>query len=80
MQLQLGMLCTGLKRSLLVIWGGSECLKVEVPFSQSYVDQHVERLRSFYFSKMLPKIVDDFELGRLQLCAKYKDLAKCSRN
>ena len=78
MQLQLGMLCTGLQHSVLVIWGGSESLKLQVPFNQTYVDQHVERLRNFYFSKMLPKVVDDFDQGRLQLCSKYKDLATCS--
>lgn len=76
MQVQLGMHCTGLQHAKLVIWNKTEHLEIEVPYDQGFVQGHITRLRTFYFSHMLPKIVDDFVEGRLQFCTKYLSILK----
>ncbi|XP_063073553.1 uncharacterized protein LOC134464036 [Engraulis encrasicolus] len=76
MQVQLGMYCTGLQHAKLVIWNKTEHLEIEVPYDQDFVEEHIPRLRTFYFSHMLPKIVDDFVEGRLQFCSRYLSIVK----
>nr|XP_055075234.1 uncharacterized protein LOC129454684 [Misgurnus anguillicaudatus] len=71
MQVQIGMHCTGFQHSKLVIWNKTEHLEIEVPYDQAFVQEHIIRLRTFYFTHMLPKIVDDFVEGKLQFCSKY---------
>ena len=70
MQVQLGMHCTGLQHALLVIWTNTEHIKIQVALDKGYVQSHVTRLRTFYHTHMLPKIVDDYVTGSLQLCTK----------
>ncbi|CAJ1071402.1 uncharacterized protein LOC125296826 [Xyrichtys novacula] len=74
MQVQLGMHCTGLPRALLVIWNNTEHIEIQVPYDKHFLQTHITRLRTFYFTHMLPKIVDDFVKGRLQLCNTYLTL------
>ncbi|XP_026108195.1 uncharacterized protein LOC113080163 isoform X2 [Carassius auratus] len=76
MQVQLGMHCTGLRQALLVIWSNTECLQLNVLYDQTFVEGHISRLHSFYFTHMLPKVVDDFDDGRLELCSRYMDVVK----
>ena len=76
MQVQLGMHCTGLQHAKLVIWNKTEHLEIEVPYDQGFVQEQITRLRTFYFSHMLPKIVDYFVEGRLQFCSKYLSILK----
>ncbi|CAM4659064.1 unnamed protein product [Leuciscus chuanchicus] len=76
MQVQLGMHCTGLRQALLVIWSNTECLQLNVPYDQTFVEGHISRLHSFYFTDMLPKVVDDFDDGRLELCSRYMNVVK----
>lgn len=76
MQVQLGMHCTGLQHCKLVIWNKTEHLEIEVPYDQGFVQEHITRLRTFYFSHMLPKIVAHFVEGRLQFCSKYLSILK----
>ena len=76
MQVQLGMHCTGLQHAKLVIWNKTEHLEIEVPYDQGFVQEQITRLRTFYFSHMLPKIVDYFVEGRLQFCSKYLSILR----
>lgn len=76
MQVQLGMNCTGLRHTQLVVWNKTEHLELQVPLNQAFVQEHVARLRTFYFTHMLPKIVDDFVEGRMVLCSKYLNIVK----
>lgn len=70
-QLQLGMHCLGLKTSCLVIWTPVQHLELDVPYDNGFVTTYMQRLRSFYFKHMLPKVVDEFVEGRLQLSDRY---------
>lgn len=70
-QVQLGMHCLGLKTSSLVIWTPIQHLELDVPYDKSFVNTYMQRLLSFYFKHMLPKLVDEFVEGRLQLSDSY---------
>lgn len=52
MQIQIGMHCTGLQHSKLVIWNKTEHLEIEVPYDQGFVQGHITRLL-FHFISLL---------------------------
>ncbi|XP_073702954.1 uncharacterized protein [Garra rufa] len=79
-QVQLGMFCTGLEKCKLLVWAPNEQLVIDVPFDFQYCTEVISKLKSFYFTHMLPRIVDEFDCGRLKLCLKYTDLCNCSTN
>lgn len=57
-QVQLGMHCLGLQKACLVIWTPAQHLELNVPYDKDFVASLMQRLRSFYFRHMLPKLVD----------------------
>ena len=76
MQVQIGMHCTGLGKATLLLWSRSDNVQLPVPFDRNFAEQNVARLRTFYFAHMLPRIVDEFAHGRLQLCPAYHTIVK----
>ncbi|XP_029924026.1 olfactory receptor 7A10-like [Myripristis murdjan] len=60
----------------LVIWTPTEHLELDMPFDKDYADVHVKHLQDFYFSHMLPRLVDDFVEKKMKLCPKYLSLLK----
>ncbi|XP_071144096.1 uncharacterized protein [Mytilus edulis] len=66
LQIQLTMFCTELRKCKLLIWlNPDEFQFIEVPYDEQYVCEHVARLRTFYFKKMMNIIVDEIEDDRL---------------
>ena len=59
-QVQLGMHCLGLQTASLVIWTPLQHLELDVPYDNDFAITYMQRLRSFYFKHMLPKVVDEF--------------------
>lgn len=76
MQVQLGMFCTGLKTARLMIWTPDENVVLNVQFDEMFVREQVKRLRAFYFSCMLPRLVDEFVGGRLKLDERYAEIVR----
>ena len=68
------MMCLGLQSSIFLIWAPSEAIELEIPFDQAYTQTQVQYLQHFYFTHMLPKLADDFEVGKFTLCQKYLDI------
>ncbi|KAK7495572.1 hypothetical protein BaRGS_00013270 [Batillaria attramentaria] len=75
MQVQLTMFCTGLRECIFFVWSDRGHMLVPVHYNEEYVHHHVNRLRNFYFSSMLPRLADDFNAGSLKLCKGYTDIA-----
>lgn len=73
MQVQLTMFCTGLRKCVFCVWTEHKHLLVDV-CNEKYAHDVVCRLKSFYFSSMLPRLVDDFKGGRLKITKRYKDI------
>ena len=73
-QVQLGMHCLGLQTASLVIWTPLQHLELDVPYDNDFAITYMQRLRSFYFKHMLPKVVDEFVWGRLQLSNNYMEM------
>ena len=71
MQMQMGMLCTGLKRCKLLIQGLSEQVVIDVNFDVKFCADVISEL---YFTDILPRTVVEFLSGRLTLCSKYVNL------
>lgn len=76
MQVQLGLFCTGLKTARLMIWTPDESVVFSVPFDELFVTEQVKRLRAFYFSSMLPQLVDEFAAGRLKFDGRYTEIVR----
>lgn len=76
LQVQLGMFCTGLENSKLLVWASTEQFLIDVPFDCQFCFDVISKLKSFYFTHMLPRIVDEFDCGRLVLCRKYTDMCR----
>jgi hypothetical protein len=58
----------------LLVWAPSEQVVIDVPFDVKFCADLIPKLKTFYFTHMLPRIVDDFQSGRLTLCSKYVHL------
>lgn len=58
LQVQLTMMCLGLQTCNLVIWTPSEHLELDIPSDEAFTDTHIKHLENFYFSQMLPTLVD----------------------
>lgn len=74
MQVQLGMFCTGLRMAKLFIWSPNDTLSFSVPFDEFYVQERVAHLKRFYFTTMLPQLVDEFVGQRLSLHSAYANI------
>ena len=74
MQVQIGMFCAGLKRAKLFIWSPNYTVMFTVPFDEPYVLERVGHLKRFYFSTMLPQLVDEFVVQRLKLHNRYMSI------
>ena len=67
-QIQLTMYCTGLRKCKLLIWLSADDHKfVDVFYDETYIINHVTRLRNFYAKKLLPCIVDEIQEDRLMM-------------
>jgi hypothetical protein len=67
-QIQLTMYCTGLRKCKLLIWLSADDHKfVDVFYDETYIINHVNRLRNFYAKKLLPCIVDEIQEDRLMM-------------
>ncbi len=73
-QIQLTMFCTGLKSATLLIWTPSEHVSFTVQYDEAFVTELVKRLRGFYFSRMLPRLVEEYAAGRLKLNERYIEI------
>lgn len=40
-------------------------------YDEAFVTEQVKRLRGFYFSRMLPQLVDEYAAGRFKLNKRY---------
>ena len=74
MQVQIFMFCTGLERCKLLVWASSEQVFIDVPFDVKFCADVIPKLKPFYFTHMLTRIVDEFQSGRLILCSKCVNL------
>lgn len=74
-QVQLGMHCLNVTEAVLVIWTPTEHLELDVPYDQEFVRASIQKLQAFYFKYMLPRIVDEFVEGRLNLHNYLKQLS-----
>lgn len=74
-QMQIAMHCTGTEMCKFFVWCSGGHVLIDVNYNPDFVKRAVERLKTFYFQTMLPRIVDDFDAGRLQLGAQYRALA-----
>lgn len=63
MQVRLIMFCKGLKSATLLIWTPSEQVSFTVQYNEVFVRELVKRLRGFYFSHMLPRLVEEYAAG-----------------
>lgn len=70
------MMCLGLQSCVFLIWAPYEAIEMDIPFDQAYAQTQVQYLQRFYFTHMLPKLADDFAVGKLTLCKKYLDILK----
>ncbi len=74
-QIQLTMYCCELEQAKLMIWKDrDEYQVVDVAYDQAFVTNTVERLKKFYFTKLLPRIVDDYAAKRLMISSAYTAL------
>lgn len=74
MQVQLTMFCIGLKSATLLIWTPSEQVSFTVQYDEAFVRELVKRLRGFYFSRMLPRLVDEYAAGWFKLNKRYTEI------
>ena len=74
-QTQLTMMCLGLQSCVLVIWTPMEHLELDILFDQKYTEAQMKHLQNFYFSHMLPRLVDDF-FGKKDYALPHLDLVK----
>lgn len=65
------MFCTGLKSVTLLIWTPREHVSFTVQYDEAFPREQVKRLRGFYFSHMLPQLVDEYTAGRFKLNKRY---------
>ncbi|VDH95196.1 Hypothetical predicted protein [Mytilus galloprovincialis] len=55
LQVQLTMYCTGLKQCKLLVWlGVDEHKYIDILYNETYVNNQVTRLKTFYVKKLLP--------------------------
>ncbi|KAJ8364833.1 hypothetical protein SKAU_G00136640 [Synaphobranchus kaupii] len=73
---QPGSRATGLKTARLMIWTPDENVVLYVQFDEMFVREQVKRLRAFYFSCMLPRLVDEFVGERLKLDERYAEIVR----
>jgi hypothetical protein len=74
-QIQLSMFVLNLKEADLFVYVSDQDYRiVPVQYDTIYVHANVKRLRHFYFTKMLPRIVDDFNGHRLSICLGYQNI------
>ena len=70
------MMCLGLQSCKLVIWTPNEHMEFDISYDKEFTDTHMTHLQNFYFTHMLPKLVDDFVAKKIKLCPKYQNLLK----
>ena len=79
MQIQLTMLCCGMDKAVLFLWRSEEDFQlVDISKDESYLSSIVSRLSTFYFTNVLPRIVDDFHGKRLIFSPGYAALCRAS--
>ncbi len=74
-QIQLTMYCCDLKKAKLLIWKDRDSFKlISVDYNSQFITNTVSRLKDFYFTKLLPRIVDDHNANRLILSSNYRSV------
>ena len=48
-----------------VVWALSELVVIDVPIDVKFCADVIPKLKAFYFLHMLPRVVYEFQLGRL---------------
>ncbi|KAK7482091.1 hypothetical protein BaRGS_00026675 [Batillaria attramentaria] len=76
MQTQLGMKCTNTKQCIFFVWCAESHILINVEYDEKYTQSLVERLKRFYFTTMLPRVVEDFNGSRLTLSKLYMTVTK----
>lgn len=71
LQMQLTLHVTHMQLCKLVIWTTNEYKVIDVQYDQQFCEAAISRLCCFYFNKLLPRVVDDFECGRFKISKKY---------
>jgi hypothetical protein len=75
-QIQLTMYCCNSKKAKLLIWRDRDNFKVvNVDYDLPFITNTVSRLKTFYFTKLLPRIVDDHNAKRLVISSHYTALS-----
>ncbi|XP_076103709.1 uncharacterized protein LOC143072585 [Mytilus galloprovincialis] len=68
LQVQLTMYCTGLKQCKLLVWlGVDEHKYIDILYNETYVNNQVTRLKTFYVKKLLPCLVNEIQDDRLMM-------------
>ncbi|XP_047246219.1 uncharacterized protein LOC124883253 [Girardinichthys multiradiatus] len=67
LQVQLTMMCLRLESCKLVIWAPTEHLEFDISFDKDFTDAQMKHLENFYFSHMLPTLVNEFAAKKIQL-------------
>lgn len=77
MQIQLTLYCSELKKCKLLIWkSADDNIIVNVEYNQTYVEEVIQRLKTFYIKKMMHIIVDEMENDRLVLGKMFKSFMR----
>lgn len=71
LQMQLTLHVTHMQLCKLFIWTTNEYKVIDVQYDQKFFEAAISRLCLFYFNKLLPRVVDDFESGRFKISKKY---------
>ncbi|XP_077523126.1 uncharacterized protein LOC144133956 [Amblyomma americanum] len=58
LQVQLQLFCCERSRCDFVIWAPNEAYIIEVPYDKEFISKQVAHLEDFYFSHLLPAVVD----------------------
>ncbi|CAG2253607.1 unnamed protein product [Mytilus edulis] len=68
LQVQLTLYCTGLKQCKLLVWlGVDEHKYIDILYNETYVNNQVTRLKTFYVKKLLPCLVNEIQDDRLMM-------------
>ncbi|XP_070377408.1 uncharacterized protein [Dermacentor albipictus] len=73
-QVQFQMLCTKTQICFFYVWSVENDVIVQVPFDPKYVSQTLPRLKKFYFSELLPRLLDLHTSGKMDILHRYKHI------
>lgn len=77
-QVQFQLLCTKKSLCFFYLWSAQKDILIEVPFDAAYIDKNMPRLKKFYFSELLPRMVDMHNDGHLDVPEQYITICNTS--